>query len=74
MENIKKIIDSLSPVEQNLMHYKRDLTEVQNTLLGRMDLDIPLNLMINMRMPIMELYAVLFLKLLKWLVQLMLFI
>lgn len=35
MENIKKIIDSLSPVEQNLMH--RDLTEVQNTLLGRMD-------------------------------------
>ena len=68
MENIKKIIDSLSPVEQNLMHYKRDLTEVQNTLLGRMDLDIPLNLMINMRMPIMELYAVLFLKLLKWLV------
>ena len=68
MENIKKIIDSLSPVEQNLMHYKRDLIEVQNTLLGRMDLDIPLNLMINMRMPIMELYAVLFLKLLKWLV------
>ena len=68
MKDINKIIDSLSPVEQNLMHYKRDLTEVQNTLLGRMDLDIPLNLMINMRMPIMELYAVLFLKLLKWLV------
>lgn len=68
MENIKKIIDSLSPVEQNLMHYKRDLTEVLSILLGRMDLDIPLNLMINMRMLIMELYAVLFLKLLKWLV------
>lgn len=68
MENIKKIIDSLSPVEQNLMHYKRDSIEVPSILLGRMELDIPLNLMINMRMPIMELYAILFLKLLKWLV------
>lgn len=68
MEDINKIINLLSPVEQNLMHYKRDSIEVLSILLGRMDLDIPLNLMINMRMPIMELYAVLFLKLLKWLV------
>lgn len=68
MEDISKIIDSLSPVEQNLMHYKRGSIEVLSILLGRMDLDIPLNLMINMRMLIMELYAVLFLKLLKWLV------
>lgn len=34
MEKINKIIDSLSPVEQNLMHYKRDLTEVLSILLG----------------------------------------
>lgn len=74
MKDINKIIDSLSSGEQNLMHYKRDSIEALSILLGRMDPDIPLNLMINMRMPIMELYAVLFLKLLKWLVQLMLFI
>lgn len=76
MEKINKIIDSLSPVEQLIMcnALQKSLIEVLSILLGRMELDIPLNLMINMRMPIMELYAILFLKLLKWLVQLMLFI
>ena len=34
MENIKKIIDSLSPVEQFIMHYKRNLIEVLSTLLA----------------------------------------
>lgn len=58
MKDINKIIDSLSSGEQNLMHYKRDSIEALSILLGRMDPDIPLNLMINMRMPIMELYAV----------------
>lgn len=32
MENINKIIDSLSLGEQNVMHYKRSLTEVLSTL------------------------------------------
>lgn len=43
MENINKIIDSLSLGEQNVMHYKRDLIEVLSTLLERMELGILLN-------------------------------
>lgn len=68
MKDINKIIDSLSPGEQNVMHYKRSLIEVQSILSERMDLDILLNQMINMRMVTMELYVILLLKLLKWLV------
>lgn len=41
MKDINKIIDSLSPGEQNVMHYKRDLIKVPSTLLRRMDLDKP---------------------------------
>lgn len=65
MKDINKIIDSLSPGEQNVMYYKRDLIKVPSTLLRRMDLDILLNQVINMRMAIMELYVILLLKLLK---------
>lgn len=43
MKDINKIIDSLSPVEQNLMHYKRSLIEVQNTLLVMTKVDITLS-------------------------------
>lgn len=43
MENIKKIIDSLSPVEQNLMHYKRGLIEVLSILLAMTKVGIMLS-------------------------------
>ena len=38
MENVNKIIESLSPSEQNVMHYKRNLIEVQSTLLTKEDI------------------------------------
>lgn len=66
MKDINKIIDSLSSVEQNLMY-----NALQKRLNRGPEYTIRkngTNLMINMRMPIMELYAVLFLKLLKWLI------
>ena len=70
MEKINKIIDSLSPVEQNLMYnaLQKRLNRGPEYTIRKNGPGYPLNLMINMRMPIMELYAVLFLKLLKWLV------
>lgn len=45
MKDINKIIDSLSPVEQNLMYYKRSLIEVQNTLLVMTKVDITLSVL-----------------------------
>ena len=43
MENVNKIIESLSPSEQNVMHYKRNLIEVQSTLLTMTKEDIMLS-------------------------------
>lgn len=43
MKDINKIIDSLSPGEQNVMHYKRDLIEVLSTLLAVTKLGITLS-------------------------------
>lgn len=38
MKDINKIIDSLSPVKQTIMLYKRDLIEVLSTQLVRMSM------------------------------------
>lgn len=47
MKDINKIIDSLSPVEQGVMHYKGDLIKVQSILLVQTDMAITLMLIMD---------------------------
>ena len=70
MKDINKIIDLLSPGEQNVMYnaLQKRLNKGPEYTIKKNGLGYSIKPNDKMRMAIMELYVILLLKLLKWLV------